>query len=87
MKQFTRVIHRPENFSEDDWKLELIGIAQDVNNGCLVTQGSGIHSACFVDTSNWTLVITIIQFDHAAQHDITAVHQAITLFIENIPNL
>jgi len=87
MKQFTRVIHRPDNFSTEDWKLELVGIAQDVNNGCLVTQGHGIHSACFVDTSNWTLIITIIQFEHATQHDITAVHQAITLFIENIPNL
>lgn len=87
MKQFTRVISRPYNFSEDDWKSELVGISLDTNNGLLITQGSGIHSACFVDTSNWTLVITIIQFDHAAQHDITAVHQAITLFIEDIPNL
>jgi len=87
MKQFTRVISRPDNFTEDDWKLELVGISLDINNGLFITQGSGIHSACFVDTSNWTLVITIIQFDHAAQHDITAVHQAITLFIENIPNL
>jgi hypothetical protein len=52
MKQFTRVIHRPDNFSPEDWIDNLVGISQDINNGLLITQGSGIHSACFVDTSN-----------------------------------
>jgi len=87
MKQFTRVVHRPDNFSLDEWIINLVGIAQDVNNGCLLSQGHGIHSACFVDTSNWTLIITIIQFEHATQSDITLTHQRINDFIESIPNL
>ena len=87
MKQFTRVVTRPENFLQDDWIINLVGIAQDVNSGLLLSQGHGIHSACFVDTSNWTLVITILQFEHATQSDITLVHQNINNFIESIPNL
>lgn len=87
MKQFTRIITRPDNFSSDDWKASLIGIAKDCNRGMCHSQGHGIHTAAFVDTSNWTIIITIIQFEHATQADITEVHQAVTEFIEGLSKL
>lgn len=87
MKQFTRVISRPDNISETEWKLSLLEIHRSVEAGEALAQGSGIFAATFVDLSNFTIVITIIQFEHATLHDITEVHQAITLFIENISNL
>jgi len=87
MKQFTRVVTRPDNIPEDAWNLTLLGIYQMVETGNALAQGSGIFSATFVDLSNFTIVITIIQFEHAIQSDITEVHQAVTEFIENLPKL
>jgi hypothetical protein len=82
MKQFTRVIKRPETIPEDQWRFELCGIYNEVEQGACLAQGEGIFSASFVDLSNFSLIITIIQFDHASKKDITEVHQAITEFIE-----
>lgn len=87
MKQFTRVITRPDNISETEWKLSLVGIHRAVETGAALAQGSGIFTATFVDLSNFTIIITIIQFDRATQADITEVHQATTEFIEGLSKL
>lgn len=87
MKQFTRVISRPDNIPPDVWRTSLTTIFLSIEHGHAVAQGAGIHSAMFVDLSNQTIIITIIQFEHASQSDATEVHQAITEFIENLSKL
>lgn len=86
MKQFTRVITRPEHHPENAWKLSLLCIHREVETGSSMAQGHGIFAATFVDLSNFTIVVTIIQFDHASQQDITDVHQLVTEFVESIQN-
>ena len=87
MKQFTRVVTRPDNISETEWKLSLLGIHRAVETGVALVQGSGIFAATFVDLSNFTIIITIIQFEHATQADITEIHQATTEFSESLQKL
>lgn len=80
MKQFTKLIKRPDNISEDNWNAELINIALDIQGGLAIHQGKGIFSAAFVDLFNWTIVYTIIQLEHANQADVLFVHKTLNEF-------